>query len=164
MERFDIFAQRNGVGIPPSPAVASTEPFSTESVNGHESNETSITPPPTHDSPQPLPSPQKRQVDDDDAQEDENKTPPAKKRRPDHDIDADAIFAAKLQAEENMRARPTRGSAMRKTVPVKKLTKSKISKKVKVEEDSDLESTSEAGTKKEINRSGGFHVSPVTAL
>jgi len=40
---------------------------------------------------------------------------------------------------------------------VKKLTKSKISKKVKAEEDSDLESTSEAGTKKEINRSGGFH-------
>ncbi|OXV11552.1 hypothetical protein Egran_00687 [Elaphomyces granulatus] len=157
MERFDIFAQRNGVGIPPSPAVVSTEPFSTESVNGHESNETSITPPPTRDSPQPLPSPQKRQVDDDDAQEEENKTPPAKKRRPDHDIDADAIFAAKLQAEENMRARPTRGSAMRKTVPVKKLTKSKISKKVKAEEDSDLESTSEAGTKKEINRSGGFH-------
>jgi len=151
MERFDIFAHKNGVGAPPSQAVVSTE-----RVNGHESNEASVTPV-AYDSPQPLPSPQKRQVDNDDAQEDENKTPPTKKRKPDHDIDADAIFAAKLQAEENMRARPTRGSAMRKTVPVKKVTKTKVSKKVKAEEDSDLESTSEAGTKKEINRSGGFH-------
>ena len=56
MERFDIVAHKSGVGAPPSQAVVSTEP-----VNGHESNEASITPV-THDSPQPLSSPQKRQV------------------------------------------------------------------------------------------------------
>jgi upstream activation factor subunit UAF30 len=153
MERFDIFAQRNGVGTSheqPTP--------STETINGHDSNDVSVTPA-TQSSPQSTSSPQKRPADHGDAQESETKTPPPKKRKPDHDIDADALFAAKLQAEENMRARPTRGSALRKTIPVKKKAKSKTSKKVKAEDDSDLDSTSEVGTKKEVNRSGGFHVS-----
>lgn len=56
-----------------------------------------------------------------------------------------------------MRARPTRGASARRSAPVKKKAKAKTSKKVKAEDDSDLDSGSE--TKKEVNRSGGFHVS-----
>ncbi|KAL1963516.1 hypothetical protein VTN77DRAFT_8097 [Rasamsonia byssochlamydoides] len=147
MERFDIFAQQKGLGTASSEQAAP----STESVNGHDgavdAQTTDPSPPPSSS------SPQKRQADSDEPEENGSKTPPSKKRKPDHDIDADALLAAKLQAEENKRARPTRGSAMRKTAPVKRKVK-KTSKKV---EDSDLESGSEAGAKKEVNRSGGFH-------
>lgn len=153
MERFDIFAQQNGVGVSPEQAAPPAE-----TVNGHGPSDTSAAPAapssPAHSS-----SSQKRQADNDEASDSGNKTPPKKKRKAENDIDADALYAAKLQAEENMRARPTRGSAVRKAAPVKRKTKSKTSKKVKAEDDSDVESGSEAGAKKEVNRSGGFHVS-----
>ena len=89
-------------------------------------------------------------------------TPPKKKRKVEPAMDADAMFAAKLQAEENSRARPTRGGANRKSVVVKKkkkkIPKKKTSDKVKAEDDSDLDS-SVSGNEKKVNRSGGFHVS-----
>lgn len=88
--------------------------------------------------------------------------PPAKKHKSSADVDADALYAAKLQAEENMRARPTRGGNTRRAAPTKKKSKAKTSKRVKAEDDSELESGSD--TKKEVNRSGGFHVSNVTHL
>ncbi|MCJ1317422.1 hypothetical protein MMC15_002746 [Xylographa vitiligo] len=87
-------------------------------------------------------------------------TPPKKKRKVEPAMDADAMFAAKLQAEENSRARPTRGGANRKSVVVKKkkkkIPKKKTSDKVKAEDDSDLDS-SVSGNEKKVNRSGGFH-------
>lgn len=146
MERFDLFAQKKGLGSAPSEQAA-------PSANGQDGAADGQT---TDPSPQPSSSPQKRQADSDEPEENGSNTPPSKKRKPDHDIDADALFAAKLQAEENKRARPTRSSTMRKTAPVRKKAKPKTSKKV---DDSDLESGSEAGAKKEVNRSGGFHVS-----
>ncbi|MCJ1288870.1 hypothetical protein MMC34_000401 [Xylographa carneopallida] len=85
--------------------------------------------------------------------------PPKKKRKAEQVMDADAMFAAKLQAEENSRARPTRGGANRKSVPVKKkkrTPKKKTSDKVKAEDDSDLNSSG-SGNEKKVNRSGGFH-------
>ena len=87
--------------------------------------------------------------------------PPKKKRKAEPAMDADAMFAAKLQAEENSRARPTRGGANRKSVVVKKKKKTpkkKTSNKVNAEDDSDLDS-SDSGNEKKVNRSGGFHVS-----
>ena len=90
--------------------------------------------------------------------------PPKKKRKAEQVMDADAMFAAKLQAEENSRARPTRGGANRKSVPVKKkkrTPKKKTSDKVKAEDDSDLNSSG-SGNEKKVNRSGGFHVSIIT--
>lgn len=151
MERFDIFAQKKGLGSAPSDQAA-------PSANGHDGAADGQT---TDPSPQSSSSPQKRQADSDEPEENGSNTPPSKKRKPDHDIDADALLAAKLQAEENKRARPTRNSATRKTAPVRKRAKPKTSKKV---DDSDLESGSEAGAKKEVNRSGGFHVSPNQSL
>ncbi|KAE8152407.1 SWIB-domain-containing protein [Aspergillus avenaceus] len=139
MERFDIFAENDGVGASPEAAAPAT--------NGH-SSATPVEP----SSPAQSSRSHKRQADSE--ERDSNNTPPAKKVKPEHDVDADALFAAKLQAEENMRARPTRGASTRKVQPVKKKTKTKTSKKVKVEDDSDVESGTET---KKVNRSGGFH-------
>lgn len=151
MERFDVFAAKRQQE--PSPA----EPPAPTS-NGHHA----------HDSTAAIPSsslagsasPQKRLPDSDDHSDVSTKTPPAKKKKAKkEDVDADAVYAAKLQAEENMRARTTRGANTRKAAPVKRKTKAKTSSKVKAEDDSDLDSSS--GTaKKEVNRSGGFHVCP----
>jgi len=83
---------------------------------------------------------------------------PKKKRKAEPATDDDAAFAAKLQAEENSRARPTRNGVNKKKVVVKKKksSKKKASEKVKAEDDSDLDG-SETGDDKKVNRSGGFH-------
>lgn len=143
MERFDIFAGNNGV----------QSPEETTASNGHAHANTAAAVP----SPSPSSSPVKRQTHSEEASEPARASPPPKKRKPDTDVDADALFAAKLQAEENMRARPTRGASTRRAAPSKKKSKAKTAKRVKAEDDSDVDSGSE--TKKEVNRTGGFHVS-----
>lgn len=142
MERFDIYAEKNGVGESPE------EPDN----NGHQDGEATSTVP----SPPPSSSPVKRQVDSEEPSDPSAASPPPKKFKSDADVDADALFAAKLQAEENLRARPTRGGNTRRSAPAKKKGKAKTSKRVKAEDDSDVESGSD--TKKEVNRTGGFHV------
>jgi len=82
------------------------------------------------------------------------------------DMDHDAAFAAKLQAEENNRARPTRGGGSKPTkkAPVKKKTKKKkTSENVKAEDDSDIEGTEDAEKERKVNRNTGFHVSHLSA-
>ncbi|KAJ6169112.1 hypothetical protein N7497_001955 [Penicillium chrysogenum] len=125
MERFDRYAEQNGVG-----GVSCALPA-------------------------PSTSPVKRQASSDATSEPASASPPAKKHKPDTDTDADAAFAAKLQAEENSRARPTRGGNTRRAAPVKKRSKAKTSKRVKAEDDSDVDSGEEP--KKEVNRNTGFH-------
>lgn len=109
------------------------------------------------------PSPQqsrKRTSDEDDLSDLPDISPPKKKRRAEPFVDADALYAAKLQAEENSRARPTRGAARKHTVFKKKRTpKKKTSEKVKAEDDSDLQNSGSETMEKKVNRSGGFHVS-----
>ena len=100
--------------------------------------------------------------DDDDLSDAPASPPPKKRRKAETVVDDDAAFAAKLQAEENSRARPTRGGASRRSVNTKKKLKKgpkrKTAHKVKAEDDSDLGgSGSEVGEKK-VNRNGGFHV------
>lgn len=141
MERFDIYAEKNGVGAAAEDAATS---------NGHkDENSTAPVPSPASSS-----SPVKRDADSKEPAA--GSEPPTKKHKPDADVDADALYAAKLQAEENMRARPTRGGNTRRAAPSKKKSKAKTSKRVRAEDDSDIESGSD--TKKEVNRSGGFHV------
>ncbi|OQD76081.1 hypothetical protein PENDEC_c005G03116 [Penicillium decumbens] len=144
MERFDIYAEKNGVGSPEE----------TTASNGHKEGDSASAVP----SPPPSSSPVKRDADSEEASP-IGSEPPAKKRKPDADadVDADALYAAKLQAEENLRARPTRGGNTRRAAPSKKKSKAKTSKRVKAEDDSDIESGSETNTKKEVNRTGGFH-------
>lgn len=79
---------------------------------------------------------------------------PPKKKRKSKPVD-DAELAAMLQAQENSRARPTRGGEKRKAKPIKKPRK-KSAKKVKAD-DSDVELNSE-GEPKEKEKKGGFHV------
>ncbi|KAJ5676053.1 hypothetical protein N7462_008950 [Penicillium macrosclerotiorum] len=140
MERFDIFASNSGAGDSPEETPTSNGQTQADSV-------------PAVPSPPPSSSPVKRQADSEEASEPADASPPPKKRKPDADVDADAAFAAKLQAEENMRARTTRGASTRRAAPKKK-TKAKTSKKVKAEDDSDIESGSTK--KREVNRSGAF--------
>lgn len=152
MERFDIFAERGGIASPETSAPA---------TNGHGKDPDSVTPV-EPSSPAQSSVSQKRHAVSEERSDPSSKSPPAKKKKQDNDVDADALFAAKLQAEENMRARPTRGASTRKAAPTKKKAKAKTSKKVKAEDDSDLDSGSETG--KKVNRSGGFHVGLPCAL
>ena len=81
-------------------------------------------------------------------------TPPPKKKRK-ADVDADAALAARLQAEEDNLARPTRGGANRKTAPAKR--KKKVKKqRVTGSDDSDLEDGE--GKPEKPKRDTGFHV------
>ncbi|KAL8641544.1 MAG: hypothetical protein Q9228_001664 [Teloschistes exilis] len=85
-------------------------------------------------------------------------TAPPKKKRKRSPLDEDAVFAARLQAEENSRARPTRGGGVtKKVVPAKKkkTPKKKTADRVDAADDSELDSES---AEKKVNRSGGFHV------
>jgi len=71
--------------------------------------------------------------------------------------DDDAAFAARLQAEENSRARPTRGGGPKKRSSVKKdksVKKRKSAAKVKAEDDSEVDSSGETVVKE---KKGGFH-------
>jgi len=69
-------------------------------------------------------SPVKREATSETVSDVINESPP-KKRRKEPSVDADAALAARLQAEEDKRARPTRGGSSRKSAPVKKKTPKK---------------------------------------
>lgn len=104
----------------------------------------------------------KRTSDEDDLSDLPDISPPKKKRKAEPFVGADALYAAKLQAEENSRARPTRGAARKHSVIKKKRApKKKTSEKVKAEDDSDVQNSGSETTEKKVNRSGGFHVSCV---
>lgn len=146
MERWDISnAKQNGT------AADTTPPTEAPVTNGHK-----VTPPPTQS---PSKSPAKREAESDEISE-TVETPQPKKKRKSAGVDADAAFAAKLQAEENMLARPTRGGASRKSAAVKKKSpkkKKKTKNKVSGEDDSDLDGSGSEMPKPK--RTGGFHVS-----
>lgn len=151
MERFDVFANTK------DDESSTTSEYvipSTETTNGHSTNGAQAA---NNASPTPSSTPSRKSA----AKSDDLEEPKPQKRRTGPDVDADAVFAAKLQAEENKRARPTRGGATRKTAPAKKKSRSKTAKRVRAEDDSDLDSGSEPDRKKAVNRSGGFHVSEI---
>ena len=100
----------------------------------------------------------KHESEDDDLSDAPTEPSPKKKRKVERFVDEDAAFAAKLQAEENSRARTTR-NGINKKAPVKKKSrpKKKTATKVRNEDDSDIDSGSGAADRT-INRSGAFHV------
>jgi upstream activation factor subunit UAF30 len=87
-------------------------------------------------------------------------SPRPKKHRPSKSIeDADAAYAARLQAEENGRARSTRGGGVTKRKPIVKRTPfKKVKTKSKAKVGSDDDSDAASGAEKEVTRTGGFHV------
>lgn len=81
--------------------------------------------------------------------------PPKKKVRKVEEVDTDAALAARLQAEENARSRPTRGGAPRKAAPApKKKAKKKSKATLGADDDSDMEGSA---TERKVNRNSGFH-------
>jgi len=151
-ERFDIVnAKQNGDGLP-VPSVENSEPA--PKVNGVHKSRTKAAP--TLQSPST--SPTKRVTESEELSDIVDAAPPKKKRKA--SIDADAAFAARLQAEEDKLARPTRGGATRKaTVTKKKKTpKKKTSTRVTGSDDSDVNDED----RKKQERNTGFHVSRTT--
>jgi upstream activation factor subunit UAF30 len=130
LERFDIFNARQQQ--PESKTDEVTTPAPT--TNGFHAP-----------SPEPaaaVKSPVKREATSETVSDVVNGSPP-KKRRKEPSVDADAALAAKLQAEEDKRARPTRGGSSRKSAPVKKKTpKKKTAARVRGSDESDVDDSS----------------------
>lgn len=157
MRRFDRFnAAQNGGHEEPLPTVEAP------ATNGNGAGNGTHTPDSYSN---------KRSPDDDSALSEVDNSPPKKKQKKqkkERSIeDDDAAFAARLQAEENMRsrARSTRGGNTKKKAPApkKRKEKKKSANKVRDEDDSDIASGSGA-EKKSPNRTGGFHVRSVVMI
>ncbi|KAI5245246.1 SWIB-domain-containing protein [Aureobasidium subglaciale] len=93
-------------------------------------------------------SPQKRKEPSDESDLSDVVDDRPKKKRKQAAEEDDAAYAARLQREENSRARPTRAGATRKTALVKRKKKSAA----KVKDGSDVETNGEPKERK-----GGFH-------
>ncbi|RFU25530.1 hypothetical protein B7463_g10813, partial [Scytalidium lignicola] len=133
LERFDKFTSEHD-GATTATTTAPSPPV----TNGHATEKTS----------------EKRQSHTDTDDGSYENSSPKKKRKAEVD---DAKLAAMLQAQENNRARPTRGGVNKKAMIVRKKTpKKKSATKVKSADDSDLELGSD-GEPKEVTRKGGFH-------
>jgi upstream activation factor subunit UAF30 len=158
LKRFDKFnSERDGAPDPESanaipsveaPTTNGTKPI--KSADTSENGSESVS--------------KKRSPDDESALSELEQSPPRKKKQKKSKTveDDDAAFAAKLQAEENLRsrARSTRGGNTKKRAPVvkKKKEKKKSANRIKDEDDSDIGSGS-GSEKKSPKRTGGFHVS-----
>ncbi|KAG9562442.1 SWIB-domain-containing protein, partial [Aureobasidium melanogenum] len=93
-------------------------------------------------------SPQKRKEPSDESDLSDVVDDRPTKKRKQHAEEDDAAYAARLQREENSRARPTRAGATRKAAPVKRKKKTPV----KVKDGSDVETNGESKP-----RTGGFH-------
>jgi upstream activation factor subunit UAF30 len=147
MERFDIFNARQNSDPAPVKSIESAD--NTPTVNGsHQSAHVS------HPSPPQSKTPPKREARSQDISDVVDQARPKKKRKT--SVDGDAALAAKLQAEEALLARPTRGGNTRKSAPAKKKSpkKKKTPGRVRASDDSDIESDGESKPQKTT----GFHV------
>lgn len=135
-ERFDLANARRAetTVVPSVEAVETAKP--SPKTNGHHSASS---------------SPTKREAESDEVSDVVDSPPPRKKQKA--TVDADAAFAARLQAEEDKRTRSTRGGANRKGPPAKK-KKKKTKERITGSDDSDVDG-SEGKDKPE--RKTGFH-------
>jgi upstream activation factor subunit UAF30 len=145
LERFDIFnARQQQEESKTEQAATHAPPIPT--TNGFH--------PPSPKSPTPAKSPAKREAPSEPLSDIPDESPPKKKRK-EPTVDADAVLAARLQAEEDKRVRPTRGGSSRKTASVKKKTpKKKTAARIRGSDESDGEES--AMEKKPKNT--GFNV------
>lgn len=142
MQRFDLFNAKQNGDSEPVPSVEVADPV--PKINGHAKSRSIST----------SAAGQKRQADDSDLSDVVDTAPTRKKRK--ESVDEDAAFAARLQAEEDRNARPTRGGAPRKAAPAKKKKspKKKTAAKVTASDDSDVEA---GESTRKVNRNTGFH-------
>lgn len=165
-ERFDVVAAKRGGAEDPVPSVEGVDGVATTTltptsnstphtngVHKYKSSEPSAVTPSASS------SPVKREVTSETLSEVDDSGPPKKKRKA--SAEDDATLAARLQAEEDMRARPTRGAGTRKTAPTKKkkTPKKKTKSKVNADDDSDVEPSPRV-----VNRNTGFHVRTLTNI
>lgn len=153
--RFDALSAKSEQQDAPPSAVAST----TNGVKHERSSEATSGPSEPSRSPSSSGSGFSKRVSPSEDSDVVDDAPPKKKvKRPEGQSDAE--LAARLQAEENARSRPTRGGGTRKRAPVKaktpKKSKKKSSAKVKADDDSELDSGS--ADDKPVKRNGAFHV------
>jgi hypothetical protein len=152
LERFQI-AESKATEPQPSTETSTTNGHTSPSVKEEVNVKNESTPPSSRDVSTPSASITKTE-----AESDSEVTPPKKRRKPNKPVDADAKLAAMLQAQENMSARATRGGANRKTPKkVAKKPRKKSEKKVKADDDSELEEVGSDGEVKEKVKKGGFH-------
>ncbi|KAF4637680.1 hypothetical protein G7Y89_g409 [Cudoniella acicularis] len=158
LERFDRASQTaNNIPVPTTEQAVPTPP----STNGYHTQADKIkaeATPSSADSSRGISTPSASKHEESDADEEsdvKDAGPPKKKRKQTKPVD-DAKLAAMLQAQENSRARPTRGAGNKRTPIRKKAPKKKSAKKIKKDEDSELELDSN-GEVKEKEKKGGFH-------
>ncbi|KAK4995752.1 hypothetical protein LTR66_004492 [Elasticomyces elasticus] len=100
----------------------------------------------------------RRKVDDESEKSDVAESLPARKKKRVQNEEDDAAYAARLQAEENSRARPTRGGTTKKRPIIKKSMAARAKRKsatnIRADDDSDV-ALGSCEEKKE--RKGGFH-------
>ncbi|KIW50752.1 hypothetical protein PV05_09540 [Exophiala xenobiotica] len=136
-ERFDVISSKENGDAAVIPSVEQAEP--TQKTNGVHTQS-------------PSSSPAKREAQTE-SDSDVIDTPRPKKKRK-ASLDADAAYAARLQAEEDARARPTRGGTTRKSAPAKR--KKKVKKdRVTGSDDSDIDDEEHKAQKPKRNT--GFH-------
>ncbi|ERF75053.1 hypothetical protein EPUS_04835 [Endocarpon pusillum Z07020] len=127
LERFDIFNARQQELESKTEQAATPAP----ATNGYHA--------PSPERPTPVKSPAKREATSETVSDVIDESLPKKKRK-ELSVDADAALAARLQAEEDKRARPTRGGSSKKAAPVKKKTpKKKTAVRVRGSDESDLD-------------------------
>jgi len=137
-ERFDLANAKRSTEPTVVPSVESVDPAErTPQTNGVHHSSSS--------------SPAKREAESDEVSDVADTPPPKKKHK--STVDADAAFAAKLQAEEDKRARPTRGGATRKSAPTKKKKKTKKDR-ITASDDSEVDGEDKEQKPK---RKTGFH-------
>jgi chromatin remodeling complex protein RSC6 len=162
LERFDHAQNISSAPIPTTEASPKPVPAAAPTTNGHAIKTASkvkreSTPSATTSSPSistPSASVPKSESDSDS----EVISPPKKKRKANKEVD-DAKLAAMLQAQENSRARSTRGGGNKKVNKVAKKPRKKrekSAKKIKADDDSEVELGSD-GEVKQKEKKGGFH-------
>jgi upstream activation factor subunit UAF30 len=146
LERFDVFAEKAGVIEEPVQSVEIVPP--TANGNHTHTRDVSVAESKTA-------SPMKREAKSE-GLSDMADSPPPKKKRKSMIAEDDAALAARLQAEENTRSRPTRGAPRRAAPAKKKKTpKKKSSTRIKDNSDDDGEGSDTSGEKPVRNT--GFH-------
>jgi hypothetical protein len=162
LERFDHAQNISSAPIPTTETSPKPSPAAVPTTNGHVIKTASkvkreSTPSATTSSPSistPSASVPKSEPDSDS----EEISPPKKKRKANKEVD-DAKLAAMLQAQENSRARSTRGGGSKKANKVAKKPRKKrekSAKKIKADDDSEVELGSD-GEVKQKEKKGGFH-------
>lgn len=146
LERFDVFAERAGANEEPAQSVEAVPP----TTNGHHTHTRDVSTVGSN-----TVSPMKREAKSEVLSDMIEDAPPKKKRKS-MSAEDDAALAARLQAEEDNRSRPTRG-APRRAAPLKKKKTPKKKSLKKIKDNSDDDGDDSTASADKPVRNTGFH-------